>query len=99
VPRPNRRLHVHAAQNGREHVEVQIADSGVGLPKGGEDRVFEPFFTTKEHGLGLGLAIGRSIVTAHGGRLWGETKPDGGARFHVLLPIDASYGERADGIH
>jgi len=49
--------------------------------------VFDPFFTTKEHGLGLGLAIGRSIVTAHGGRIWGENNhTTQGATFHLVLP-------------
>ena len=49
---------------------MAIADRGSGIPADKIEQVFEPFFTTKEHGLGLGLAICRSIVTAHGGRLW-----------------------------
>jgi PAS domain S-box-containing protein len=87
-PTPERRLHLRAAYREGERVEVIVADRGVGLPRGGEDRVFEPFFTTKEKGLGLGLAICRSIATAHGGQLWAENNPEGGATFHLILPTD-----------
>jgi signal transduction histidine kinase len=86
TPRPARRLDVQVAPWDHEHVEVLVRDFGVGLPNGGEDRVFDPFFTTKEDGLGLGLAIGRSIVTAHGGRLWAENKSAQGATFDLVLP-------------
>ena len=89
LPRPVRRLDLHVAPLDHGHVEVLVSDCGVGLPNGAEDRVFDPFFTTKEHGLGLGLAIGRSIVTAHGGRLWGENNASQGATFHLVLPTGA----------
>jgi two-component system sensor histidine kinase DctS len=69
-------------------VTLAIADTGVGLPERPE-RVFEPFYTTKAEGLGMGLAISRSIVTAHGGRLWAEANPDGGATFRVSVPVAA----------
>ena len=88
TPAPDRRLRLRVARQDSEYVEVLIADSGTGLPQGREDRVFEPFFTTKKTGLGLGLAIGRSIVSAHGGRLWGENNLLRGATFHLLLPMD-----------
>ena len=88
TPAPDRRLRLRVARQDSKYVEVLITDSGAGLPKGREDRVFEPFFTTKTNGLGLGLAIGRSIVSAHGGRLWGENNLLRGATFHLLLPMD-----------
>ena len=66
-------------------VELTIEDRGDGLPLGAQERMFEPFFTTKETGLGLGLAVGRSIVTTHGGRLWGENNEHRGATFHLVL--------------
>ena len=88
TPAPDRRLRLRVARQDSKYVEVLITDSGAGLPKGREDRVFEPFFTTKTNGLGLGLAIGRSIVSAHGGRLWGENNLLRGATFHLLVPMD-----------
>jgi len=93
TPTSERFLRVHAAPVGRDHVEVLVADSGAGLPNGSEDRVFDPFFTTKEHGLGLGLAIGRSIVNAHGGRLWGENNLYQGATFHLVLRAHNGNGQ------
>ena len=85
VPAPERRLRLTVDRLGEAQVEVAIADCGVGLPDGNAERVFEPFFTTKPKGLGLGLAIGRSIVTAHGGRLWAENNLQRGATFHLAL--------------
>jgi len=61
--------------------------SGSGLDGTDLERLFEPFVTTKEHGLGVGLSISRAVVTAHGGRLWAETNGEGGATFHVSLPV------------
>jgi C4-dicarboxylate-specific signal transduction histidine kinase len=92
APEGDRRLRLHLAPGTKGHVELQITDTGVGLPSGGEDEVFKPFFTTKEAGLGLGLAIARTIVIAHQGRLWGKSNPDGGATFHVELPVNGARG-------
>ena len=94
IPAGERRLQLQVDRVGRDYVEVSIADCGIGLPPGGEDRVFEPFFTTKDKGLGLGLAIGRSIASAHGGRLWGENNLRGGATFHLVLPTDTQHDGR-----
>jgi signal transduction histidine kinase len=67
-------------------VYVRVRDFGTGLPQPPE-QVFAPFYTTKADGLGMGLAICRSIVAAHGGRLWAEANADRGATFHMSLPL------------
>jgi signal transduction histidine kinase len=85
-PRPERRLRLHVVPVDG-HVDIAVTDRGVGLPAGLEHRLFDPFFTTKDAGLGLGLAISRSIATAHGGRLQARNNPDGGATFELRLPV------------
>ena len=77
------RLEVHP--NGRQ-IELAVADSGPGVPAELRGRVFEPFFTTREEGIGLGLAIARQIVEAHGGTIELGESGSGGARFAVILP-------------
>ena len=81
-----RELTVATTQDGDGAVRVAIVDRGAGIAAEGIERVFEPFFTTKEHGLGLGLAICRSIVAAHGGRLGAANNADRGATFWFTLP-------------
>jgi PAS domain S-box-containing protein len=66
-------------------VLIQVQDSGIGLNADRVDRIFEPFFTTKPQGMGMGLAISRSIIDSHGGRLWAEPGSDG-AIFQITLP-------------
>ncbi len=74
-------------------VEIEVADSGPGIPVGQEEQVFAKFHraTPAAAGMGLGLTICRGIVTAHGGRIWCENRPGGGASFRFVLP----YGESA----
>jgi two-component system sensor kinase FixL len=72
-----------------ERIRVSVADRGAGIAKDKLETVFEPFFTTKRHGLGLGLSVCRSIISAHGGRLWATSDPGQGATFHFTLPIRA----------
>ena len=67
-------------------VLVSVIDMGIGLPKDNEGQIFEAFFTTKSQGSGMGLAISRSIVESHGGRLWAARNPGRGATFYVQLP-------------
>ena len=70
-------------------VVVQVIDNGTGL--GDTEKIFDAFVTTKEKGMGIGLAVSKSIVEAHGGRLWAENNPSRGATFNVALPV-ASKG-------
>ena len=72
----------------RAAVEVTVADSGSGIARGDIDRIFQPFVTTKAHGMGLGLAICRSVAESHHGRLWAENGEQGGAIFHLVVPIE-----------
>lgn len=67
-------------------IEVAVTDSGNGIPTGTLDRVFEPFFTTKTHGMGMGLPVSRTIVEAHGGKLWAENNGTG-ATFRFTVPV------------
>ena len=69
------------------HVLVAVRDSGPGLDSNGIDRLFDAFYTTKPQGMGMGLAISRSIVQAHGGRLWAKANVSSGALFQFALPI------------
>jgi signal transduction histidine kinase len=69
------------------HVLVAVRDSGPGLDPNSIDRLFDAFYTTKSQGMGMGLAISRSIVEAHGGRLWATANAPKGALFQFALPI------------
>ncbi len=71
-------------------VEMRVRDSGPGIPAAVAERLFEPFFTTKAQGIGLGLSICKSIITAHGGQLTAEVATGGGAEFRVRLPVTAT---------
>jgi PAS domain S-box-containing protein len=81
-----RRVVIRAERVQDGKVRVSVRDSGPGFPDGIADQFFEPFFTTKAEGTGMGLAIARSIVEAHGGTLSGENCPGGGALFTICLP-------------
>lgn len=80
-----RRIHLETRLC-EDRVQVSVRDEGCGLPEEVE-ALFAPFFTTKSQGLGMGLAICRTIVTAHHGLIWAESNPDGGAVFQIELPV------------
>jgi signal transduction histidine kinase len=74
-------------------VALSIRDRGTGITTNPPDRIFEPFYTSKREGLGLGLSLSRSIVEAHGGRIWGSNNSDRGATFHLVLPIGSEESQ------
>jgi two-component system sensor kinase FixL len=83
---PVRRLSVSTRRVGADRVEVAISDTGPGLPEAVRTRLFQPFISTKEGGMGVGLSLCRSIIEAHGGQIWAEGNPAGGAVFRFTLP-------------
>ncbi len=91
---PPRLLTLSVARRG-EVAEVCVTDTGPGLPPGDVDQIFDQFFTTKAEGTGVGLAIARTIVTAHGGEIRAEPATPRGARFIFTLPLATSDGDAA----
>jgi PAS domain S-box-containing protein len=81
-----RRLLIRSQVHDSHNVLVAVRDSGLGLNPQHMDHIFKTFFTTKSGGMGMGLAISRSIIEAHGGQLWAATNPGPGATFHFTLP-------------
>jgi signal transduction histidine kinase len=86
-PAALRRVTLRARADGPAHVELLVTDSGAGIPEPEMQQIFDPFFTTKTGGMGMGLSVSRTIVDAHGGRLWAENSASEGAVFHVTLPV------------
>jgi len=82
-------LRISSRLNPKDQLVISISDTGVGLPADSSERMFEAFHTTKPQGTGMGLAITRSIVEAHGGRIWATANQGAGAIFHFTLPIQA----------
>jgi len=92
TPAVRRRMVVTTQASGPDWVEIAVFDSGPGIPEEKLGRIFDSFFTTKENGMGLGLAMCRSIVEAHRGSIAVENNPRGGAAFRLRLP--ANFGHK-----
>jgi two-component system sensor kinase FixL len=85
-----RKIVIATERNGDGTIQVSVRDYGIGISEELRDRLFDPFFTTKTEGLGMGLAIVRSIVESHGGTITAENVDGGGTRFHFTLPATAA---------
>jgi PAS domain S-box-containing protein len=81
-------LIIRSQRNENGLLLVSVSDTGVGLPSEKPDLIFNAFYTTKPQGTGMGLAISRSIIEAHGGRLWASANAPRGATFHFTLPVE-----------
>jgi len=95
LPLSERRVVISSRSDKGDVAEVSVRDFGIGLPKDRPDKVFDHFFTTKQKGMGMGLAIVRSIVEAHGGTITAENAPDRGARMVVRLPAARGHIQRS----
>ncbi|WP_148862241.1 ATP-binding response regulator [Marinobacter fonticola] len=80
-------VHVAARLVNRDFVRVEVTDSGIGLPENAEEKLFHPFFTTKQEGMGIGLALCRSLMHAQGGEIGFDRPHGGGALFYFTLPV------------
>ncbi len=92
----SRELWISTSKAEADSVLITVNDLGTGLPEVNPERIFEAFYTTKASGLGIGLSICRSIVEAHGGRLWAKPNEPRGAVFCMMLPIDGKSVGNAD---
>jgi signal transduction histidine kinase len=88
TPVSRRKVVIATQSNGDGTVCASVRDYGIGVSAEMQDRLFDPFFTTKKEGLGMGLAIARSILESHGGTIAGKNADGGGARFEFLLPVN-----------
>jgi signal transduction histidine kinase len=86
LARDDRRLHIATAYDANE-VKAWIEDNGSGIDPVNIDSIFQPLATWKPGGTGMGLAISNSIIESHGGRMWAENRPEGGARVGFVLPV------------
>jgi signal transduction histidine kinase len=87
TPPRSRRLLVCTELQDDENVRVVVLDTGRGIDPADMERLFDSFFTTKSDRLGLGLSMARAIVHMHGGKLWAERRPSGGAAFLFTVPL------------
>jgi two-component system sensor kinase FixL len=87
APGERRKVTVKAQYPGGAEVEVAVVDAGYGIAPERFGDLFKPFFTTKPNGMGIGLSISRTIIEAHGARIWAENNAGGGATFRFTLPL------------
>ena len=92
TPPEMRSVSIATRSTGEGHIEVAVRDRGHGIAPEHHDRLFESFFTTRKEGMGLGLSIARSLVNAHGGRIWAENNPEGGATLRFTIPVEGPAG-------
>jgi len=85
-PAGDRKLIIRTGLNNGDGICVSVTDQGVGLLPDNLEKVFDPFFSTKPNGMGLGLSVCRTIITAHGGKLWAANNADRGATFYFTIP-------------
>jgi two-component system sensor kinase FixL len=90
APADARIVDVATRDAGHGLIEVSVHDRGHGFPPENTDKLFHTFFTTKADGMGLGLSIAHSLVAAHGGRIWAENNPEGGATFRFTIPAETT---------
>ena len=87
IDQSKRQISIEVSTDENDTVQVAVSDTGCGLSAENTDRIFEPFLTTKSQGLGMGLSIIRSIIEAHGGRIWAQSNAAGGATLRFTLPM------------
>ncbi len=87
MPVEDRRLTIRTGLQGNDALRISVSDSGPGIAEEKLEKIFESFFTSKANGMGLGLSVCRTIITAHGGRLWAVNNSARGATFYLELPL------------
>ena len=92
-----RRLLIRSQMQDADQVRVSVQDCGIGVSAEVMARLFEPFFTTRSKGIGMGLPISRSIIEAHGGRLWAESTVSQGSVFQFTLPSGGGLSHEGTG--
>jgi PAS domain S-box-containing protein len=89
-----REMAIQSQRAENQHILVTVSDTGIGFPPKLAEQIFDPFFTTKSHGTGMGLRISRSIIEAHGGRLWATANDGHGAQFAFSIPYEHATESR-----
>ena len=92
-----RDIHIAFSRRGPDVLEIAVSDTGRGVNDADLGRIFERFVSSKPDGLGMGLPISRSIVLAHGGRMWATRNPERGITIHVELPCEPAAGPAVSG--